>query len=217
MRTSKQQDLEPREQVRRLAAWLPALDNTIQSSWLVEMARSLFGFEDDQIGSHNWELLYDAAEKALARPNWSAEVLRRSRLEAVFLTNDFDDPLTGFDTRVYVPCLRTDELVFHLARPAVRQRLEAASGLAIGDAGSLAAALGKLFEHFVSHGARACAISLPPSFAPAKVSAAAAGRAVDDSLAAGRGGRSRAARRRWQTSCSGRWPSTAPRSSCRSI
>ena len=45
----------------------------------------------------------------------------QSRLEAVFLTNEFDDPLEGFDTRVYIPCLRTDDLVFHLAKPEVRR------------------------------------------------------------------------------------------------
>jgi hypothetical protein len=33
-------------------------------------------------------------------------------LEAIFLTNEFDDPLKGFDSSVYVPCLRTDTLVF---------------------------------------------------------------------------------------------------------
>ena len=48
----------------------------------------------------------------------------------MFLTNDFDDPLTGFDTSVYIPCLRTDDLVFHLAKPTVR----AAAGK--GDASS---------------------------------------------------------------------------------
>jgi glucuronate isomerase len=171
--------LDPREKVRRLAAWLPALDNTIQSSWLVEMARSLFDFDDDQIGPHNWELLYDAAEKALGRPNWCADVLKRSRIEAVFLTNYFDDPLAGFDTKTYVPCLRTDDLVFRLARPAVRERLERASGNAVGNVDSLTAALGKLFEHFVSRGARACAISLPASFAPVKISRSDAARAQD--------------------------------------
>ncbi len=46
----------------------------------------------------------------------------------MFLTNDFDDPLAGFDTSLYVPCLRTDDLVFHLAQPAVRERLDKASG-----------------------------------------------------------------------------------------
>ena len=45
---------------------------------------------------------------------------RQSKLEQVFLTNDFDDPLEGFDTNRYIPCLRTDDLVFHLAKPEVR-------------------------------------------------------------------------------------------------
>ena len=44
-------------------------------------------------------------------------MLHRSNIEKVFLTNDFDDPLTGFNTQRYVPCLRTDDLVFHLDKP----------------------------------------------------------------------------------------------------
>src|SRR6185437_555566 len=36
-------------------------------------------------------------------------------------------------------------------------------------------ALQALFEHFSAHGARACAVSLPPDFEPAPVSSAAAG------------------------------------------
>jgi glucuronate isomerase len=171
--------LSPREKVGRLAAWLPAIDNTIQASWLVEMARSLFGFEEDTIGPHNWESLYDAAEAALGRSTWVADVLGRTKLEAVFLTNDFDDPLSGFDTHVFVPCLRTDELVFGLARSAVRERLERAAGSTVGDAGSLVAALGSLFAHFVRRGARACAISLPASFTPVKIAPADAARAID--------------------------------------
>jgi glucuronate isomerase len=177
--------LEPREKVRRLAQWLPALSNTIQSSWLVEMARSLFGFDDDHICPENWEVLYDEAEQALSRPDWAAEVLQRSRLEAVFLTNDFDDPLEGFDTKIYVPCLRTDELVFRLARPAVRERLERASGVTVERVDQLVAAIAQRFEHFVAHGARACAISLPPSFAPARVAPTAAARALEAVLRQG--------------------------------
>jgi glucuronate isomerase len=65
-----------------------------------------------------------------------------------------------------VPCLRTDELVFHLAKVEVRQRLQEATNTDVYDAASLRAAIGKLFERFVSKGARACAISLPPGFTP---------------------------------------------------
>lgn len=56
----------------------------------------------------------------MAQPDWEAQVLQMSRVEKVFLTNDFDDTLSGFDTNRYVPCLRTDDLVFHLANPVVR-------------------------------------------------------------------------------------------------
>jgi glucuronate isomerase len=110
----------------------------------------------------------------MAAPDWEEEVLRKSGLEQIFLTNDFDDPLEGFDTNRYIPCLRTDDLVFHLAKPETRQRLAKATGSEFSDASSLRAAIGRLFAHFTSHGARACAISLPPDFSPQSVDAAAA-------------------------------------------
>src|SRR5262249_59841304 len=85
--------------------------------------------------------------------------------------NDFDDPLQGFDTAKYVPCLRTDDLVFHLDKPEVRQRLAKTTGVEVGDEPSIRKAVGALFEHFTKHGARACAISLPPDFSPEPVPA----------------------------------------------
>ncbi len=81
--------------------------------------------------------LFDAAERVIAQPDWEEQVLQKSNLEKVFLTNDFDDPLEGFDTKRYVPCLRTDDLVFHLDKPEVRQRLAKATGIEVGDAASL--------------------------------------------------------------------------------
>jgi len=135
-------------------------------SWLVELCREFFGFQDDRITPRNWEALYDAAAKKMAEPDWEDQCLRQSKLEAVFLTNDFDDPLTGFDTTRYIPCLRTDDLVFKLDQPAVRARLAKATGIEVGDRATLEQAIRKLFEHFVAKGARACAISLPPWFEP---------------------------------------------------
>ncbi len=95
-------------------------------------------------------------------------------MEAVFLTNDFDDDLKGFDTRRYVPCLRTDELVFHFAKPTVRERLAKCSGIDVQNIGDLCKAIAQRFEHFKAAGVRACAISLPPSFTPINVSQAVA-------------------------------------------
>lgn len=161
--------IDPKEKVRRLVQNLEPLTNTVQYSWLMELASSFFEFpQDENLTTQNWERLYDAAATKMAQPDWEQQVISQSNLEGVFLTNDFDDPLTGFDTTFYIPCLRTDDLVFHLRNPEVVLRLEKASGMSIKDPVTVRQAIGKLFDHFVRRGARACAISLPPHFAPLK-------------------------------------------------
>jgi glucuronate isomerase len=170
--------LDPKEKVRRLNENLGPVQNTIQYSWLVEMCQTFFGLDDHSITPENWEKVYDGAEMLMSHSDWPQQVLKQSRLEAVFLTNDFDDPLAGFDTNVYIPCLRTDDLVFHLAKPEVRERLQRASGVAPSDARLLRRGIAALVQHFKTHGARACAISLPPDFAPLKVSPARANTAL---------------------------------------
>lgn len=167
-------NLDPKEKVGRLVEKLDDLENTAQVSWLVEMCQEFFDFTDDRITPQNWEALYDTAAQKMASPDWEEQVLTKSKLERVFLTNDFDDPLEGFDTTRYVPCLRTDDLVFHLGKPETRKRLAQATDTDLTDTDSLVKAIGALFDHFKSRGAKACAISLPPDFAPTKISRASA-------------------------------------------
>jgi glucuronate isomerase len=179
----EQPNLDPKEKVRRLVARIEPLRNTVQYSWLLELAREFFDFPaGEQLTTANWESLYDTAAKKLAEPNWEQQVLDKTKLDAVFLTNNFDDPLEGFDTKRYIPCLRTDDLVFHLSKGEVRERLQRATSTDVHDADSLRAAIGQLFEHFTSKGARACAISLPPAFASASVAKAEANVALDTVL-----------------------------------
>jgi glucuronate isomerase len=166
--------LSAKEKVGRLVEGLGHIDNTVQLSWLLEAARELFGVEVEQLDQSNWETVYDASLAKFQQPNWEEEVLKLSKLEAVFLTNDFDDPLAGFDTQRYVPCLRTDELVFHFDKAAVRERLTQCSDVAIHCLSDLSTAIRQRFEHFTANQARACAISLPPSFSPQRVSNAIA-------------------------------------------
>lgn len=163
-------DLAPKEKVGRLIPWLRSIENTAQYSWLLEMCQVFFGFREERLTVDNWEALYDQSLMQMEKPDWELLVLERSGLDQVYLTNDFDDPLTGFDTSRYVPCLRTDDLVFHLGKSSVRSRLHQATESEPSDAASLRAAIGHLFTHFHANGARACAISLPPDFSPAKVS-----------------------------------------------
>ncbi len=166
--------ISPKEKVGRIAQGLGHIDNTAQLSWLLELSRELFGFQADRIDGSNWEALYDASLAKMNQPDWEQQVLTASKLEAVFLTNDFDDDLAGFDTQRYVPCLRTDELVFHFAKPTVRDRLAKCSNVHVHSLADLKKAITQRFQHFKAKNVRACAISLPPFFTPTEISDATA-------------------------------------------
>jgi glucuronate isomerase len=157
--------LDPRERARNLSRYLDRIDNTVQYSWLTEIARTFHGFEG-RLDPESIDGLFDRADKSQNGAAWDREVWEKTRLEAVFLTNDFDDPLEGWDTSKYVPCLRTDDLVLKLHLPRTVERLRESTGVDVRDYATLKAALGKLFERFKARGAAACAISLPPDFAP---------------------------------------------------
>jgi glucuronate isomerase len=161
-------ELEPRARARNLAAYLDRIDNTVQYAWLLEIAQTFHGWPHDRLTPDTIDALYDRADRKESGPSWDQEVWERSRLEAVFLTNEFDDSLEGFDTGRFVPCLRTDDLVLKLHEPRTIERLRRATDVDLGDLTSLREAVGRLFQRFVFRGARACAISLPPDFAPLK-------------------------------------------------
>lgn len=171
------------EQARLLVEHLEGCANTVQVSWLSELARAFFDFAGERITLASVDGLFAAAAEKAEVPDWADQVIAKTNLEAVFLTNDFDDPLVGFDTRRYVPCLRTDELVFRLGDAAVRRRLAESAGIEIGDWKSLATALDILFARFLAKGARAAAISLPPDFEPSRPTKRAAGAALNRLLA----------------------------------
>lgn len=178
-------EITPREKVELLLNNLQPIENTIQYSWLIEMCQQFFGFEGNLIDGSNWEAIYDAAQIKMEMPDWSNQVLQKSGLEAVFLTNEFDDSLEGFDTSVYIPCLRTDDLVFQLAKPAVRERLEICTNISLESLGALTQSLEHLFTHFTRANAKACAISLPPWFTPMEISYGKAEKALEQIQAQG--------------------------------
>src|SRR5579871_3052540 len=159
-------EVPPRERVRAILGHMDRFDNTAQYGWFLEIARTFLGFEGDRVTAADCDWLCDTAERVFAQPDWEEQVFRKTNLESIFLTNEFDDPLTGFDTKRYVPCLRTDALVFQIEQSQVRQRLAEAAGVEVTDQDSLRQALRGLFERFTARGARACAISLPPDFVP---------------------------------------------------
>ena len=172
-----------RELVRRLVSNLSPIENTAQYRWLIEICRKFFGFTGERLDESNWEEVYEASEAQMKLAEWPQMVLDQSNVEAVFLTNDFDDQLDGFDSDTYIPCLRTDDLVFHLSKRQTQERLAACTGIDLdGSLGNLRESLRQRFDYFVQHGARACAISLPPDFSPTRVSDGRASTALNEVL-----------------------------------
>src|SRR5438445_269572 len=137
-------DVSPRERVRAIVAHMDRYDNTVQYGWFVDIARTFLGFTGTKITAADADPLFDAAEKAFAQPDWEKQVFAKTRLEKIFLTNEFDDPLENFDTNRYVPCLRTDTLVFQMDKPETRRRLEALTGVHVHDGATLRMALAKV-------------------------------------------------------------------------
>lgn len=158
-------DLDPRIRAKNLAARLRPITNTVQYSWLAEIAREFHGWEGP-IDAASIDKLYDLADHEQDGSEWDRTVWDRTALQKVFLTNEFDDPLEGWDCSRFVPCLRTDDLVLRLTHAGTLERLKRATDREVGDLASLKKAIGALFERFAAKGARACAISLPPSFSP---------------------------------------------------
>src|SRR6516225_5686127 len=135
--------LQPRERVRSVLRYLEHLDNTVQYTWFVEIAQTFLDFTGDRVTAGDCDPFWKAAEQRMAVRDWDERVLAKTNVEKIFLTNDFDDPLEGFDTKRYVPCLRTDDLVFRLDQPDVKKRLAQATGISSAGERDVQAAIGK--------------------------------------------------------------------------
>ena len=155
-------DLPDDRMIPALVEAMARFDNTVQYGWLIDAARKLFDLADHKLTADNWRALNDTAARKLGADGWMDEVLRRANIEKVFLTNSFFEDLDGFDRERLVPCLRIDDLVFHLDQ--VVDQLSDRGGVSVSDTGSLKKALAAVVDYFVSHDARSAAISLPPGF-----------------------------------------------------
>lgn len=179
-------ELPDEQAIPALLEALAAANNTVQYGWLMELSRELFGFTQGKLAAGNWEPLARAVRSAAARPARAREIMELSRIEKVFLTNNFDEALDAIDADLFVPTLRADALVFRLADAHVREALERVSNVSVTDGSSLRDALAGVVERFVRAGARSAAISLPPRFRTQAVTAREFGAALGRALRGGK-------------------------------
>lgn len=163
-------EMEPEEIVKRVVAKLHYADQTVQYSWLIHLSRVFFGFTEDRLTLENYETLYNKViEEASDIKAHEKDVLEKSNIDKVLLTNSPDDNLDGFDQSVYVPCYRADGLVFEIHKAETREMFEECTDTSISSLNNLHDALDKSFAHFAEHDAVSAAISLPPGFVTMKV------------------------------------------------
>ncbi|MDP6380050.1 MAG: glucuronate isomerase [Phycisphaerae bacterium] len=153
-------------------------ENTVQYSWFIDLARTMFGFKGRRLTLKNLPSLKAACEKRLGRKDWHKKVMRKANIERAFLTNSFDEDLSVVDPSLFIPCLRIDDLVHTLGDADVRKRLAKKTGVEVGTTRSLRKALAAVFDYFLAHNIAAVAASLPPQFTCSVVPEGVARRAL---------------------------------------
>jgi glucuronate isomerase len=163
-------NVDPRDRARAvLYQMFDFFPNTTVCQWFVEIVRLFLGSERLHFTLADFTPLWNASERAMAQPDWEDRLFQQTNVTQVFVDCGFDDQLEGLKLRRYVPCMRVDELVFHLDRTSVQQRLAQVTGVGVRDVPSLCGTLAVLFEQFSRHGVKAITLVLPGDFVPAPV------------------------------------------------
>lgn len=163
------ESLGPEEKVRRIVEKTSNIGHTTQYSWLISLLKFFFGFERDRLTSKNWEKLYGRVREQAKQANWYQEVIKKSNIEKICLTNRFYEDLENIDSS-FIPSFRADELVFNIQDKDIRVKLESLTDTSVDNLKGFCQAMERRFEYFVSHGASSAAISLPPNFQTGPVS-----------------------------------------------
>ncbi len=177
-------DMEPELIVERVVSKLHHVDQSAQYSWLIHLAKVFFGFQHDRLTPENAAELYDAVAEAGRDPvGHEQRVCELSNLQCISLTNNFFERLDGFDPSVYLPCLRTDDLVFKLHLPETAEAIARTTGIEMDTLQDFHDALTAIFRRFMDHQAISAAISMPPNFVtrdvPESIASAAFTKALD--------------------------------------
>ncbi|MDI9385617.1 MAG: glucuronate isomerase [Verrucomicrobiota bacterium] len=152
------------EPVTRVQAILPKLKylrNTIQYSWMMLISREFLGIPADAWQTQTAEWLVQTAQKAIDAPDYQQTILQKTGLQRIYLTNAFDEPIKSYDTNLFRPCLRVDDLVFTPATSQVATRLHTTTGCDISDLNGLKTAVREVFKRFVQAGMAYPAVSTP--------------------------------------------------------
>jgi glucuronate isomerase len=156
---------EPGARIEYVWPHLPQLRGTMQFDWMMGISELFLDIPRADWWSRPKPEILARARKAIAAPGYARKVFEVSKIRKVFLTNQFDEDLSGLKDQRLVPCLRSDDLVFNLAANRTIQRLDKATRLKSGsDLKTFDKALSRIFDRFAAWKMSYAALGLPPSF-----------------------------------------------------
>jgi len=156
---------DPDARIEYVWPHLADLRGTVQFDWMMGISEAFFDIPRGDWFSKPKAEIIKRAQQVIQDKSYESKVWERSNITDVYLTNQFDEDLSGLKDKRLVPCLRTDDLVFNADKAASISRLEKFTGLAAGkDLTTWRAALTQIFDNFKSWKMGYAAVGLPPSF-----------------------------------------------------
>ncbi len=162
---------------------LPLISNTVQYDWLMSISETFFHIPRQDWRPGNWESIWERTQKAIDAPDYRERVIRQSNIRRVFLTNSYDDDLSGVDTSFYTPCLRVDPFVEYAFRPPEWDRLEAFAGAEARSLSGFGKALDEAFRKFSRLGVAYAALGTRPNLVTRPVATEEAARILGRAVA----------------------------------
>jgi len=177
---------QPEELTRMILPKLRFIQNTVQYDWLMTISREYLGIAPSEWRPENWKAIYDRSVEVMGRREWRQELIQRSSIVRVFLTNQFYDDLEGLDQSFYSPCLRCEPFILWIDRAAERENMAKFLGRPVKTTADFVATIDKTFQKFVAHGMGYAAMSIPSNFRTYEVATADAQRVLDKAISGDR-------------------------------
>jgi glucuronate isomerase len=163
---------DPAARVEYVWPHLAQLRGTVQFDWMMGISEIFLGIPRGDWFARPRAEVIARARKALEDPGYQQKVFEQTRLEQAYLTNQFDEDLSGLKDDRLVPCVRTDDLVFNLDANKTIARLDKLAKSKSGaNLKAFEQALRKVFDRFAAWKMGYAALGLPPSFCCAEVNA----------------------------------------------
>ena len=173
---------DPEELTKAVLPVLGLFANTVQHDWLMTISREFLEIAPSEWRPDNWRHIYERSVSVMGRTAWRNELIARSGIARVFLTNRYDDDLDGLDESLYTPCLRTEPFVLSIHQHEERDRMATFLGRSIRSISDFVAAVDKAFAQCDAHGMGYAALSAPPNLRTYRVASEDAQRILSKAI-----------------------------------